>query len=169
MTVNYIDLIIIAILAFSAIMGLWKGFIRQLFGLIALFLGLYCAFHFSGFVASSILRWIDTNETTVNILSFAITFIAVLIGVVFVGKIAEKLIKVITLGLFNRLIGFLFAIAKSAFILSVFIWLLQALDELWSFFPHNDCGQSVLFAPIAKLAPAVFPYLKDLLSEICTL
>jgi len=166
---NYIDVIILAILVLSAIMGFWKGFIRQLFGIIALFLGLYCAFHFSGFVASFISKWMDTNETAVNIISFAIIFIGVVVAVVFAGTIAEKLMKVITLGLFNRLIGLLFSVVKSLFILSVFIWLLQALDNLWLFIPQNDCQKSMLFAPIAQLAPAVFPYLKNLLAEICPL
>ena len=163
---NYIDFIIIATLVLAAIMGLWKGFIRQLFGLIALLLGIYCAIHFSGFAASYISQWIGHNATAVTILAFAVTFIVVLLAVVFVGKVAEKLIKIVTLGFFNRLIGLLFSLVKTAFILSVFIWILQSLDHLWPFFPHNDCGESLLFAPIAKLAPSLFPYLKELISEI---
>ena len=166
MAINYIDLIIIATLVLASMMGFWKGFLRQLFGLIALLLGIYCAIHFSNFIGSYISQWIDHNETAVTIIAFAVTFIAVLLAVVFVGKIAEKLVKIVTLGFFNRLIGLLFSLVKTAFILSIFICLLQALDQLWHFFPHNDCEQSMLFAPIAKLAPSVFPYLKDLFTEI---
>ncbi|MCL2728176.1 MAG: CvpA family protein [Bacteroidales bacterium] len=163
---NYIDLIIVALLVVAALFGFWKGFVRQLFGLVALFLGIFCAWHFSDFAASYISQWIDKNETAVAIISFAVTFIIVLLGVIFVGKIADKLVKVITLGLFNRLLGVLFSIVKMAFILSICIWLLQALDQLWPFFPHQECEQSFIFAPVAKLAPAVFPYIKGLITTI---
>jgi membrane protein required for colicin V production len=164
---NYIDITIIALFAFAALHGVWKGFIRQLFGLVALFLGIWCACHFSDFAASYISQWIDKNETAVAIVSFAVTFIAVLLGVVFAGKIVEQVVKVVALGIFNRLIGLLFSVAKMALILSVCIWLLQAFDQLWTFFPHHDCAKSILFAPVAKLAPALFPHLKEWLKAVC--
>ena len=163
---NYIDIIIIVFLAFAALFGFWRGFVRQLFGLVALFLGLFCACYFSGFAASYISQWMDKNETAVAIISFAVTFIVVLFGVVFVGRIAEQLIKLITLGLLNRLVGLVFSVAKITFILSVCIWLLQAFDTFWPFLPYQDSEQSLLFAPIAKLAPALFPYLKEWFSAI---
>ena len=163
---NYIDLIIIALFILAALLGIWKGFIRQLFGLVALFLGVYCAWHFSGFAASFISRWIDKNEAAVTIISFALTFIAVLLGVVLVGRLTEQIIKVVSLGWLNRIAGLLFSVIKMAFILSLFIWLLHAFDHLWSFFPHHDSEQSILFTPIAKVAPTVFPYLKEWFSSI---
>lgn len=169
MTINYIDLIILSIVAFSAVIGLWKGFVRQLFGLIALFLGLYCAFHFSGFVTSFIMRWIDDHQKAVNIISFAITFIAVVIGVGFVGKIGEKLVKIITLGLLNRIIGLLFSVIKTLLILCIAVWLLQALDHHWPFLPQDDCQQSSLFEPLSKIASSIFPYIKNLFSEFYTI
>ena len=163
---NYIDIIIIALLAFAAIVGVWKGFIRQLFGLVALFLGIWCACHFSNYAAFYISKWIDKNETAVTMISFAVTFIVVLFGVVLVGRLAEQLIKVVMLGFFNRLMGILFSVVKMALILSVSIWLLQALDQLWPFIPHHDCEKSMLFTPAAKLATALFPYLKEWLAVI---
>jgi membrane protein required for colicin V production len=159
---NYIDIIIIALLVYAALFGIWKGFVRQLFGLAALFLGIWCACRFSGFTAAYISQWIDKNETAVTIISFAITFIIVLLGVILVGRLTEQLVKAVTLGWVNRLIGLLFSVLKMALILSVCIWLLQAFDRMWPFFPHHDCGQSILFAPVSKLAPVVFPYLKVL-------
>jgi len=163
---NYIDFIIITLLLLAAIIGIWKGFIHQLFGIAALFLGLYAAWHFSGFAASFISPWLDKNEVAVTIISFALTFVVVLFGVIFAGRLARLLVKMVALGLFDRLLGLLFSVVKMAFILSVSIWLLQAFDHLWPFFPHQDSRQSILFDLIAKLAPAVFPYLKSWFSAI---
>jgi membrane protein required for colicin V production len=164
---NYIDIIIIALLAFAALLGVWKGFIHQLFGLIALFLGIWCAFHFSDFVASYIAKWINQNEMAVTVISFAVIFVIVILGVVLVGRIAEQLVKMVSLGLLNRLIGLLFSVAKMALILSICIRLLQAFDQLWPFFPHHDCEQSVLFAPVAQIATVLFPYRKEGLATVC--
>ena len=164
---NYIDLIITLLLLLAAVFGFWKGFIRQLFGLAALFLGIFCAIHFSGFVSSYVSQWIDKNETAVTIISFAVTFIVVLLGVIWVGKVADTLIKLVALGLVNRLAGLLFSVVKMAFILSICIWLLMAFDHLWPFFPHQDGEKSLLFAPISKLAPALFPFLKGLFASLC--
>ena len=161
---NYIDFIIIAFLIFAALHGACKGFIHQLFGLAALFLGIFCACHFSNYVAYYISPWIDKNEMAVTIISFAITFFVVLLGVILVGRLAEQLIKLVALGLLNRLIGILFSVAKITLILSICIWLLLAFDRFWFFFPHQDSEQSVLFAPLSKLAPALFPFLKKWLS-----
>jgi len=168
---NYIDIIIIALLAFAAIMGVWKGFIRQLFGLVALFLGIWCACHFSNYAAFYISKWIDKNETAVTMISFAVTFIVVLFGVVLVGRLAEQLVKVVMLGFLNRLMGLLFSVVKMALILSISIWLLQKIDRIWPFFPHHDSEKSVLFAPVAKFAPTVLPYLERLFApeeEACS-
>ena len=164
---NYIDAIIIILLVIAALLGVWKGFVRQLFGLAALFLGLYCAWRFSDFAASYLSQWIGKNETAVAIISFAVTFIVVLLGVVLAGKLADRIVKIVTLGLFNRLLGLLFSVVKMAFILSICIWLLEALDQLWPFFPHKDSEQSLLFDPVAKLVPSVFPYLKEWISALC--
>jgi membrane protein required for colicin V production len=160
---NYIDITLLAFLVFAALFGIWKGFVRHRFGLVALFLGIWCACHFSDFVAFYISQWIDKNEIAVSIISFAITFIIVLLGIILVGRLTEQLVKVITLGWVNRLIGLLFSVVKMTLILSVCIWLLQAFDQLWPFFPHQDCEQSILFAPVAKLAPILFPYLKGII------
>jgi len=166
MTLNYIDFIFIAFFVMAAIWGVWKGFVRQLFGLVALFLGVFCAYHFSDFAATWITKWIHQEETVIAVIAFAVTFLAVLFGVILAGRITEKIVKTILLGWFNRIAGLLFSIAKMAFILSICIYLLLAFDQLWPFFPHQDGEKSILFAPIAKLAPALFPYLKNLIATI---
>ena len=166
MILTYIDIIFLLCFAFAAIWGIWKGFVRQLFGIAALFLGVYCAFHFSGFVATYLAHWMKLDETTVAIIAFAVTFLAVLFGVIIAGKIMDKILKIVLLGWLNRITGLLFSLAKMAFILSIFLWLLQALDRIWPLLPHPEIEESIFYAPIAKLAPALFPYLKGLFEAV---
>ena len=159
---NYIDIIIIVILLIAALIGLKKGFVRQLFGLAALFLGVFCAYHFSSFAVGYIVKWFHPGENLTQILAFTITFLAVLLLIVFLGRLVEGLLRITALGLFNRILGLAFSVAKNALILSILIYLLEALDALWSFLPREICEASLLYGPLSDWAATLFPYLKGL-------
>ena len=165
MNLNYIDFIILILWVAAAVSGIWKGFIRQLFGIAALFLGVYCAWRFSHFAAHWIDQWIHPDQTTIAILAFAVTFLVVLYGVILGGRLTEKIIKIVLLGWINRLLGAIFSLVKMTFILSVCIWILLAMDHLWPFFPHQDAHNSIFFAPVEQIAHHVFPYLRNFLSS----
>ncbi|MCL2738855.1 MAG: CvpA family protein [Bacteroidales bacterium] len=166
MNLNYIDLIILALLVSAAVSGIWKGFIHQLFGIAALFLGVYCAYHFSYFAAFWIDKWIHPDKTTIAVMAFTLTFLVVLFGVILAGRLTEKIIKVVLLGWLNRILGLVFSLAKTTFILSVCIWILRAVDQIWPFFPHQDAKNSILFAPLEQLAHNIFPYLSSFLASL---
>jgi Uncharacterized membrane protein, required for colicin V production len=163
---NYIDAIILVILLVAAIIGLKKGFVRQLFGLAALFIGVFCAYHFSSFAAGYIVKWFHPGENLTQILAFIVTFLAVLLLIVFLGRLVEGLLRITALGLFNRILGLVFSVAKNALILSILIYLLEALDALWSFLPRETCESSLLYGPFSDWATALFPYLKRLAEVI---
>jgi len=163
---NYIDIIILVILIIAAILGLKKGFVRQLFGLVALFLGVFCAFHFSSFAAGYIVKWFHPGEDLTKILAFIVTFVAILLLIVFLGRLVEGLLRITALGLFNRILGLVFSVAKNALILSILIYLLEALDALWSFLPREICEASLLYGPLSDWAAKIFPYLKGLIEAI---
>jgi len=166
MNLNYIDFVILIVLLIAAVRGVWKGFVRQIFGIAALFLGVYCAYHFSYFAAGWISKWIHPEQTAIAILAFILTFLVVLYGVILAGRLAEKIIKIVLLGWLNRLLGLIFSVIKMAFILSICIWILLSLDQLWPFFPHQDAQDSLFFSPAEQLARQVFPYLKNFLTNI---
>ena len=159
---NYIDAIILVTLLVAAVLGLRKGFVRQLFGLVALFLGVFCAFHFSSFAAGYIIKWFHPTENLTQILAFIVTFVGVLLLIVFLGRLVEGLLRITALGLFNRILGLVFSVVKNAFILSIVIYLLEMLDALWSFLPREICEESLLYGPLSDWATTLFPYLKRL-------
>jgi len=155
---NYLDIIISVCILIALVMGFRQGFIRPLFGLLALLLGVFCAYKFSYFAAQYIAEWTAASKQVVNAAAFAITFIAVLVGVSFVGIFADKIISMVALGWLNRLLGVAMALAKIILILGVTAVIL----DMFQLIPEADIRQSHLYQPVKDIGVMVFPYLKRL-------
>lgn len=74
---NWIDVILISILALTTILGVVKGFVKQVFGLLAVIIGLILALGFYSQVSALYLRFIS-NEVLAHFLGFLTIFLVVL-------------------------------------------------------------------------------------------
>ena len=156
---SIIDLIFIILLLWSAYKGFSKGFILQLSTLAALLLGIFGAIHFSDFTANLLTDNFNVSNQYLHIISFAITFIAIVIIVHLLARLIEKLIQAIALGFVNRLLGIVFGVAKVAFIISIILVLVNKANEKYNFLPEDKVEQSMLYEPLSEFAPMIFPYL----------
>jgi membrane protein required for colicin V production len=77
----------------------------------------------------------------------------------YVSKLLDHVIGKSVLGRLNRIGGIIFGMAKMAFIISVFIVIVQKIDKNQKLLTHHATSQSKLFSPIASIAPAIFPHL----------
>ena len=166
MSLNTADLIILICLIPAIFAGFMKGFVRQAAAVAALLLGVWAGYLFSDFVSTKLANWINVEQNILNIISFAIIFIGVLILVNLAGRAIEGLVKLVLLGWLDKLAGIIFALIKYAFIFSILIYLIESLDELFKFLPRETLQNSVLYGYLSKIAPVVFPYLKNLVSHI---
>lgn len=155
---NFLDIIIIIPIIWSIYTGYKKGFVIELASLAALFLGIYAAIHFSGSFISFLESFLDLERKYINIIAFVLTFIAVVIIVMFIGKILEKIIKIVMLGLVNRIIGSLFGIVKMAIILSFLILLIEIIDDRQKFITEKRKDSSLLYHPVASVAPVIISF-----------
>lgn len=160
-SIGVADIILLICFIPAVIGGIKKGFIRQLAGVIALILGIWAGYHFSDFFIEKVNIWSDTNATLVKILAFAIIFAAVLLIVHLIGQVTEGLVKMALLGWLDKVMGVLFAIIKTAIILSIVIYLLKSLDDLWNFLPHKELSESWIYSTLERLTSWFFPYLKE--------
>lgn len=74
---NWIDVILISILALTSILGVIKGLVKQVFGLLAGIIGLILALGFYSQVSWIYLRFVS-NEVLANFLGFLTIFLVVL-------------------------------------------------------------------------------------------
>jgi len=156
---NYFDAIFIIAFLWSAYRGITKGFIIMLASLAALILGAWGAIHFSYLTSGFLSDKFNFDSQNLHIISFAITFILIVIAVHLVARATDKLVKAIALGFVNRIAGVIFGIAKTAFIISIILVVVNSIDRKLDFIPEEQKENSLLYQPLSRLAPAIFPYL----------
>jgi membrane protein required for colicin V production len=154
MALNYIDLAIICLLVYGLARGAYRGFFVEISSLLALVLGVFGALHFSSFTASLLANYIEWDY--LPLLAFALTFIGIMIGVAWIGKLLTKLAKVVLLGFLNRLLGALFGACKWLVICGVLLWIVGQLDVFFSFLPESLKEDSLVFQPLEELGAYLF-------------
>jgi membrane protein required for colicin V production len=155
--VNYFDIILIIPLLWAGYKGFKKGLILEIFGLLALFVGIYVAIHFSDFAADILHNNMNVDNEYMPILSFAITFTLVVLAVYFLGKMIEKVVNIASLEFINKAAGVLFGVAKMTLILSVVLLIFNAFNEKAQLIPNEIKEESLLFEPLHNVSLLVLP------------
>lgn len=153
------DIVFVILFAWSGYKGFSKGLIKTLAGLVALVAGIWGAIKFSEFTSGILTKTFELNSEYLPVISFAVTFIAIIAGIHILALFLDKVMESVALGLFNKLLGLLFNILKIAFILSIVLMLINNLNYKYNFIPKEKTDESVLWKPISSIAPLVFPYL----------
>lgn len=151
---NWLDLLLIALLVFSAVRGFMRGFIVEICGLVGLVLGIWGAVHGSKRMG----EWLHLDPSQ-EVLSFIITVLAVLAVVHLLARAITKAMDLASLSLPNQVAGALFAVLRQAFTLSVLLNVLVVKQVAgW---PPDQATQtgSALYTPIHSFAPAIVPAL----------
>jgi len=116
---NFIDLIIIAIISFGIIRGYSKGLIVELSSFFGIFISFFIAGNIDNLLSQQIVKYVNLNIDIVNIISFIIIFGLSYSLIIFFAKGFTKLAKIIYLGLLNSLLGSVFGGLKLLLILLI--------------------------------------------------
>ncbi|MDR0738389.1 MAG: CvpA family protein [Prevotellaceae bacterium] len=152
------DIAIAIVLLVAFIAGVRKGIIRQLFGLAALLLGVYGAFKFSHVAGHYLSEWFKISGPFVQGISFVVVFILILFLVIFVGRIAAKLISLATLGGVDKILGGVFSVLKIVCILCVLQFIAQFFNAQFHFLSAS-VETSFFYRFFDTVCRFVFPYL----------
>jgi membrane protein required for colicin V production len=156
---NTIDIIIGIILIFGTVNGFMKGLFVEVTTLVGLVLGVYGALHFSYFLGDFLKDSVSWDESMIQVVSFAGTFLIILIALVLLGKAMTKIAETIALGFFNKIVGAIFGFLKYALILSIVLIVYDEINTSLRFVEKEKVKKSVLYEPIKNFAPAIFPNL----------
>jgi len=152
-----IDIVIAVILLFGLVKGYMKGLFVEITSLVGLVLGVYGALHFSFFLSDILKDNVSWDESMIQIVAFAGTFIIILLALVFLGKALTKIAETIFLGFFNKLLGAVFGVLKYALILSIVFLIYDQINSSLKFLNKEKAKESVLYEPVKNLAPTIFP------------
>ena len=157
----YLDLIIAVLILWGMLRGFKRGLIIELCTLMALVLGVYGAATFGSMGSSYLQQEFNTDHRLSLVLAFAILFVIIVVAVFIFGKILEGLIKMVALGLVNKIFGTLFGGLKFALILSGLFFVIEGFELTASLIPEEWKSGSYFYEPVSTLATELYPVLKD--------
>ena len=155
---NYIDIFLVVPLLWGAFKGYKKGLIIELVSLAALGLGIWGGIYFSDFAVNLIVE--KVNDKYIPITAFMLTFIAIVLGVYFLGKLLEKAINIVQLKSINKLAGACFGALKFGLIISVLLFITERYNQRFNFFPENFAEKSIIYEPFVELPKVLIPAIK---------
>ena len=157
---NYIDITLCIPLAWGFYKGFTKGLIIEVATLVALIAGSWGSVKLADHVTNFLKSDLNWNSPYLPIISFALIFLLIIIGVYLVAKIIEHFAKAIALGTINKLLGACFGMFKFALLLSIFFYFFEAVGKSIEVIPAKTRKESILYTPLARIAPLVIPGLK---------
>ena len=156
---NYIDIIIGLLLLFAAIGGYRKGLISEIISLAALILGIWGAINFSYIVTDFIRENFGSDYKNLNIISFIITFIFIVIIIHLAGSLVGRLMEIVIPGFLNKLAGATFGVLRTALILIIILIAVDKIDNNLQIISPQKKAESQLYSPVRNLAPSIFPFI----------
>lgn len=128
---NYFDVIVTALTILLGLKGLFRGFIKEFFALIGIVGGVFVASRLAFQVGTIIDSAIPmNNNSTIMLIGFVATLISFWIIAYFIGMILSKVLSLSGLGIFDRLLGFIFGAGKIFLLLSIIIYAISQVDTI---------------------------------------
>lgn len=158
---NYIDIVLCIPLLWGLYKGFTRGIIIEAASIISLGLAIWGGVKFHNFLTGYIHQHLNWDSKYLPIISFAIIFLGVLLVVYGIAKLLERVVKAVSLGFVNKLAGGIFGVLKFGLILSIFIFVLNAIEKNFHILPSEAIHKSLLYEPVGKIAPMIIPGLRD--------
>jgi membrane protein required for colicin V production len=122
---NAFDIVIISVLAYGLIRGIFRGLVRELSSIIGVLGGFYAAYTYYPHMTKLLSAWI-TNPSYLNIISYLVIFAVVVIVVGILAVVIKYLLNIAYLGWVDRVSGALFGMLKAALVICVLFIVLTA-------------------------------------------
>ena len=143
------------------IVGLWNGLknglLIEISSILALIAGIFGAIHFSYIVGDYLSENMQWNESYINLASFIITLIVIMLAVKFAGKLLTKIADItIILGLINKIAGAIFGLLRSAIILGAILAFFEKINARVGFIENEILQSSILYEPVKEIGEFFF-------------
>ena len=163
MAFAWIDVVILALIALSAILSLFRGFVKEAVALVTWLVALWVAMAFYEDLAAILSQWISLPSAQ-RITAFAVLFICVLLLGAIVNYLASKLVNKTGLTGTDKLLGIVFGVARGGVIVAILV-LLAGLTPL----PQDPWWQdSQLLGYFQELAMWMRSYLPNEIADNIT-
>lgn len=129
-----VDYVIISIITFSSILSVFRGFVKEALSLVLWIMAIALAASFNGVVSEYLADSISIEPIRYAVATFGLFFVIMFIGSI-INNMISKLVQSIGLGSFDRLIGFVFGLARGTLIVLALVmtapYLIDVENEQW--------------------------------------
>ena len=117
---NWLDIVIIIIVAIPVFIGLKRGLLGTLVPLLGIILAVILAGRFYGSISGLLDNWLQ-SESQAKIVGFIVIFILVMIVVLVAASLARKFLNLLFLGWVDRIGGVVFGLIIGCLIAGAFL------------------------------------------------
>ena len=159
----YIDLIVIVVLLYAFLKGFSNGLVNELASFLGLLIGAIISYSFSDDLSKIIDDYVEIDGQILNILSFILLFILTSFLFTIAGKYMTKLIKYISLGTINRLLGGIFSSLKFLIIIVSISMVINYFSELLAIeiIPSEQKNKSTVYPILISIGNLLLEVLNN--------
>lgn len=156
-----LDVILGTLLAFAIYKGIKNGLFVELASLLSLIVGIFVAIKFSYIISETLVTVVSWNPKYIKVTAFALTFIAVVVGIHLLAKFFTSIVDFAYLGWLNKLAGALFSILKTILALSVMFNIFQKINMNNLIVKKETLDTSIFYNPIQDISQFIYPTLEE--------
>ena len=142
--VKGLDLVLTVFVAFLLVKGIWKGFVKEISGILAVVGGVITSFMLHSAAEEFLSPYVGPKY--LGLVAYSILFIAAYLGIMLLGSFIDRVVKSVMLGSFNRILGGLFGLLKALLWASLCVYAYSSLQEGVGF-DHPGLVANSIFYP----------------------
>lgn len=153
---NTLDFFILFPIIIGSVFGLFKGFIKELTSLVAIFLGIYIARLFAQDVSKILIETFHYSQKIALPMAYVLLFVLIVLCLFVAAGFLDRIFSTLALGSVNKLLGGFLGGLKYALIISVLLNVVNAVDEKFNVISLETKENSFAFKPILRFAPVLW-------------
>jgi len=148
---SYLDLFFGLAIAWGAYSGFSKGLIKELASILGVIIGVFLAKNYYPYLDIKLKPIFESEAGFISILSAILIFLLTIMVFKIIAKFLTKFLKIIALGLLNRIIGSFFGIFKTVLLLCILVFIFSNINNVTGIIKAEKLSQSFFYSKIEKI------------------
>ena len=148
---SYLDLFFGLVIAWGAYSGFSKGLIKELASILGVIIGVFLAKNYYPYLDIKLKLIFESEAGFISILSAILIFLLTIMVFKIIAKFLTKFLKIIALGLLNRIIGSVFGIFKMVLLLCILVFIFSNINNVTGIIKAEKLSQSFFYSKIEKI------------------
>jgi len=148
---SYLDLFFGLAIVWGAYSGFSKGLIKELASILGVIIGVFLAKNYYPYLDIKLKPIFESEAGFISILSAILIFLLTIMVFKIIAKFLTKFLKIIALGLLNRIIGSVFGIFKTVLLLCILVFIFSNINNVTGIIKAEKLSQSFFYSKIEKI------------------